>query len=198
MFSLVFANTKSPETARSVLEYMTLTYAHVEYMKSTFSKKSTSTLLGNTEKTSGELEYAKGKFRLEMKEKIRNIFIKGEKSFWHISDKTVLKGDASKAVPTVFEAIFSDPKIWSAMKTEFIKKGKRFVEIKVDTNDKVPNIKEMKLKIDNIKKTLINISYTDDVNNSVEINFKNTRFFKNAKTNRFTYNVKETDEVSQM
>ena len=101
MFSLVFAKTTSTETAQSVLEYMTLTYAHVEYMKSNFTKKSTSTLLGGTEKSSGDLEYAKGKFRLELKGKTRNIFIKGDESFWHINDKTVLVGDVSKAVPTV-------------------------------------------------------------------------------------------------
>ena len=198
MCSLVFAKTTSTETAQSVLEYMTLTYAHVEYMKSSFSKKSTSTLLGSTEKTSGDLEYAKGKFRLEMKGKTRNIFIKGEKTFWHISDETVLRGDVSRAVPTVFEAIFSDPKIWSEMKTKFIKKEKRFVEIKVDTKGKVPNISEMTLEIDNIKKTLIKLSYTDDVNNAVEINFKNTRFFSKVKAKRFLYKVKKSDEVSQM
>ncbi len=177
---------------------MTLTYSQVEYMKSSFNKISKSTLLGTKEKMKGKLEYSKGKFRMEMLGKKGSVFIKGEKFFWHISGKEVMTGNSKKAVPSIFDAIFSDTSIWSKLKTSYVSVPKKKAVIKVDPKGKVPNVTEMVLEIDLEKRILTKLSYVDDVNNSVEILFNGTRFFSKGKAHRFTYKIKKGDKVTRM
>lgn len=192
------SDTKKHESAQKVLEKMTLTYSQVEYMKSNFLKISKSTLLGTSEKTKGALEYSKNKYRLEMLEKHKTLFIKGLKNFWYINGNDVMTGNVSKAVPSIFEAVFSDPKIWSRLGTTYISVPAKIAVIKVDPKGKVPNITEMTLTIDIKKMTLKQINYIDDVNNSVDITFKNIRFFSKPKPKRFLYKIKKRDKVSEM
>ncbi len=188
----------SHDSAQKVLENMTLTYSQVEYMKSDFTKVSKSMLLGTEEKVKGKLEYSKGKFRMEMLGQKGSVFIKGEESFWHINGKEVMTGSSKKAVPSIFEAIFSDVSIWGKLKTSYVSVPSKVAVIKVDPKGKVPNVSEMVLEINLEKRTLTKLNYIDDVNNSVDITFKKIRFFSKSKPKRFKYDVKKGDSVTQM
>ncbi len=186
------------ESAQKVLEMMTLTYSQVDYMKSNFKKTSRSTLLGIEEKAKGSLEYSKNKYRLETFGKEGTLFIKGQKEFWYVSGHEVMTGLSGKAVPSVFDAIFSDPKIWSKFKSSYVSVPDDLAVVKVDTAGKMPNIVEMTLTIDLKKRTLKKMNYIDDVNNSVDIDFKSTRFFSKPRPKRFRYKIKKSDNVSKI
>ncbi len=189
---------KTHDSAQKVLESMTLTYSQVEYMKSNFNKLSKSMLLGTVEKTRGSLEYSKKKIRLEMVGENEGVFIKGHEKFWHISGKDVTTGSVKNAVPSIFDSIFSDVTIWSKLKVGYISFSKKTAKIKVNPKGKIPNILEIEMIINLKKRTLIQLNYTDNVNNFVEIFFKNIKFFSKARPKRFTYEMKKGDKISAM
>lgn len=200
-YLLAFSAPKVAEPpAQKVLEAMTLTYSQVEYMKAEFEKTETSQILGEVTKTKGDMEYSKQKIRVEFKGKFKDLFIRGDKNFWHVgTDGEVLTGAVGKSIPNIFVSIFSDPKVWSRLKSKYTSVPKKnLVDIEVDPKGQFPGIKVMHLKINKKKMTLLNLKYTDDVENQVEINFKNNRFFDKARKGRFFYKPKKTDTVSRI
>lgn len=184
--------------AKKILEEMTLIYSQVQYMKANFKKTSESSLLGTKEKTKGKLEYSQKKFRLDVTSDPKSTFIKGSKSYWLINGDDVTTGDAGSAVPSVFESIFSDVSVWSKLNTKVVEQKKDVAQIEVGTNNEVPNVSKMTLYIDTSKKTLLRLTYTDDVNNVVDISLSSTRFFNDARPERFTYKIKKSDKVNKI
>jgi len=193
----VYANQIS---SQKLLENMTRTYSRVAYMKSKFEKTETSQLLGDVTKTKGDIEYSKGKIRIDFKGKFKDLFIRGEESFWHVSSEgEVLTGSVKKAIPNIFVSIFSDPKVWSDLKSSYVGKPKKNIaHIQVIPNGKIPGIKVMSFQINQKLRALIKLDYVDDVENKVTINFKNNKFYPKAKKGRFFYKPKKTDVVSRI
>lgn len=185
--------------AHQVLEEMSNTYSQVNYMKSDFVKNEKSQLLGTSEKSKGKLEYSRKKVRLEFNGSKKGLLIKGEKKFWQVGeDGAVLVGEVSKSMPNIFEALFSEPKIWKSLDVKYIDVPKDLAYIKVDTKGKIPHVQQMKLKIDLAKRTLEELTYTDDINNEVKIKFKRIRFFDSARPERFVYKIKASDKVTNL
>ncbi len=187
MFLFAKEPVKTHDSAQKLLQSMILTYNQAKYMKCSFNKLSKSMLLSTVEKTKGTLEYSKKKIRLEMTGENKSIFIKGHEKFWHISGKNVTTGNVKDAVPNIFDSIFSNTTIWSKLGVKYISVSKKKAKIKIDPKGKFPNILEIVMKINLKKRTLIQLNYTDDVNNSVEISFKNIRFFSKERPERFIY-----------
>jgi hypothetical protein len=191
-------------SAQKILEDMTLTYSQVPYMKNSFDRKEVSQLLGTEKKTTGDIEYSLKKIRINFKRGTKALFIRGEKEFWHVGeDGEVLTGAVTKAVPNIFVSIFSDPKIWKTLGTKHISvPEKNIANIEVDPNGKFPNVEKMQLKIDTSKRTLLELSYIDDIGNSTEIIFNSNRFygksFIKSKADRFIYKIKKTDKVTKI
>lgn len=199
LFTTFFLFAKTSETAQQVLENMTLTYSQVNYMKSNFEQIEKSQLLGTEQKSKGKLEYSKGKIRLDFDDKEKGLLIKGDKKVWQVAqDGSVVVMDKSKALPSIFDAVFTDVKVWKKMKSKFTKKSGKYALIEVDTLQQVPNIKNLNLKIDQNKRTIEQMTYVDDLNNEITINFKNVRFFNTARNERFVYEIKPSDKVTEM
>ena len=199
--ALVFAS--EVPTAQKVLEDMTLTYSQVPYMKTSFERKEVSQLLGTEKKTQGEIEYSLKKIRIEFDKGSKALFIRGDKKFWHVEEDEVLTGAVDKAVPNIFVSIFSDPKIWKTLGTKHVGVPENNIaDIEVDPKGKLPNVEKMKLKIDTSKRTLLEMTYVDDIGNSTEIQFSDTRFygksFIKSKARRFEYKIKKTDKVTKL
>jgi len=187
-------------SAQKILEDMTLTYSQVAYMKTSFERKEISQLLGTQKSTKGDIEYSLKKIRVEFKKGSKAFFIRGDKEFWHVGEEgEVLTGSVEKAVPNIFVSIFSDPKVWKTLGTKHISVPENNVaNIEVDPKGKFPNVEKMKLKINTKKRTLLSMSYVDDIGNSTEIDFSRTRFFNNAKPERFVYKIKKNDKVTKL
>lgn len=198
-FISFFIYAEDQKSAQKVLENMTLTYSQVNYMKSNFEQIEKSKLLGTEQKSKGKLEYSKGKIRLDFEDKEKGLMIKGDKKVWQVSgDGTVVVMDKSKAIPSIFDAVFTDVKVWKKLKSKFIGKPGKYAVVSVDTDGKVSNIKNLELKIDQNKRTIEKMTYVDDLDNEVTILFKSVRFFNTAKDDRFVYKIKAGDKVSQM
>jgi outer membrane lipoprotein-sorting protein len=187
-------------SSKKLLEDMTRTYSQVIYMKSKFEKTETSQLLGDVTKTKGDIEYSKGKIRIDFKGKFKDLFIRGDKYFWHVSSEgEVLTGSVTKSIPNIFVSIFSDPKVWSELKSSYIGKPKKNIaHIEVSPKGKIPGIKKMNFQINQKLRTLVKLDYVDDVENKVTINFKSNKFYPEVKKDRFFYKPKKTDTVSRI
>jgi len=202
ILSLTFCVSGASETqsAQKILEDMTLTYSQVNYMKNSFERVETSQLLGTKKKTKGNIEYSKKKIRVEFKKGSKDLFIRGEKYFWHVGeDGDVLMGSVERAVPNVFVSIFTDPGVWKGLGTKHLNvPEKNIAHLEVDPKGQFPSIEKMKLKINTKKRTLLEVSYTDDIGNQTDIKFNNNRFFPKSKPNRFQYQIKKTDKVTKI
>lgn len=185
--SLSWAET-DVESAQSLLERMTTIYSQVVFMKADYEKVEKSSLLGTQDKSSGDLEYSKTLFRVEQKKPSKNLFIKGEKKFWNVSsDQKVVEGDVNKSIPSLFELMFSDPKVWKNFKVSYAGVPKKFAEVKVDLKNKIPKMKDLLLIVNLKKRTFSEVFYKDDLDNEVKIKFSNYRFYGRAPKGRFIY-----------
>jgi len=196
-----FSAEKTDLLSRSILKDMTLTYSQVEYMKSDYKKEQTSTLLGEMEESKGVLEYSKGRIRVEEKNKSkdRNVFIKNKKIFWHLQpDNQVLSGPVDKAIPSIFELMFSDPSVWDNLGSKVLSQKKDIAKIKVFMGKDQPNYSNFILTINTGKRRFENISFEDEVGNKTDITFKNTSFFRKAKNERFSYKPTKKDKVNSL
>lgn len=199
IFILVFLEMAFARTSQDILKDMTLTYSNVEYMKTDYEKSEVSELLGDTKKTKGQIEYSKGRIRIEEDSKAKNIFIKNKKKFWHLQEKNqVLTGSTKSAVPTVFELMFEDPKVWDDLASNIVGKNGDEVDLKITVDGKIPNIKILNVTVNTVKRRFEKISFTDDIGNQTSLNFKKTRFFRKAPDERFTYEITKKDEVNRL
>ena len=186
-------------TSQDILKDMTLTYSNVEYMKTDYEKTEISELLGDSKKTKGELEYSKGRIRIEEDSKTKNIFIKNKKNFWHLQDDNqVLTGSTKSAVPTIFELMFEDPKVWDDLASNIVGKSGNKVDLKITVNGKIPNVKILNVTVNTVKRRFEQLSFVDDIGNQTNVNFKKTRFFRSAPDDRFTYKIKDKDKVNTL
>ena len=195
------AKTKSDLLSKSILKDMTMTYSRVEYMKSTYTKKQISDLLGETEESSGNLEFSKGRIRVEEKNKSnnRNIFIKNKESFWHLQpDHQVLTGSVKESIPSVFEMMFSNPDVWDGLDSHVVEDKDGAVKIKVQMGKDKPGFSNFEVTINKVKRRFENISFEDELGNKTEIAFNNTEFLKKAKEKRFKYKTKRKDKVTYL
>ena len=95
--------------------------------------------------------------------------------------------------------IFSDPKVWKDLGTKHLNvPEKNIAHLEVDPKGKFPNVEKMQLKINTKKRTLLEMSYTDDIGNKTEIKFSNNRFFTKEKPHRFVYKIKKKDKVTKI
>jgi|GEM_PF-2254152 len=204
IFSFVFqaqAKAKSDLLSKSILKDMTLTYSQVEYMKSTYTKKQISDLLGETEESSGDLEFSKGRLRVEEKNKSknRNIFIKNKENFWHLQpDHQVLTGSVKESIPSVFEMMFSNPDVWDGLDSKVIEDKDGAVTIKVQMGKDKPGFSNFEVTINKVKRRFETISFEDELGNKTEIAFDDTQFLKKAKEKRFKYKTKRKDKVTYL
>ena len=197
-FSSVAAETDLLST--TILKDMTLTYSQVEYMKTQYEKEQTSELLGEMESSTGTLEFSKGRLRVEEKNsENRNIFIKNKKTFWHLQpDNQVLMGPVSKAVPSIFEMMFSDPKVWDDLDSRILKRDDNIAKIKISMGKDRLNYSNFVVTINTKKRRFETISFEDEIGNATNITFKNTSFFRKAKNKRFEYKPNKKDKVNSI
>ena len=178
IFTLILFQTSFATTSQDILKDMTLTYSNVEYMKTDYEKSEVSELLGDSEKTEGQIEYSKGRIRIEEDSKTKNIFIKNKKSFWHLQgNNQVLTGSTESAMPTIFELMFKDPKVWDELSSNIVGKKGDDVDLKITVNGKIPNVKILNVTVNTKKRRFEKLSFTDDIGNQTSVNFKKTRFF---------------------
>ncbi len=195
------AKTKSDLLSKSILKDMTLTYSRVEYMKSNYTKKQISDVLGETEESSGKLEFSKGRIRVEEKNKSknRNIFIKNKESFWHLQpDHQVLTGSVKESIPSVFEMMFSNPDVWDGLDSHVVEDKNGAVRIKVLMGKDKPGFSNFEVTINKVKRRFENISFEDELGNKTEIAFDDTQFLKKAKENSFKYKTKRKDKITYL
>lgn len=198
-FILVFIQIGFAQTSQEILKDMTLTYSNVEYMKTNYEKTEVSELLGDEKTTHGQIEYSKGRIRIEEDSEARNIFIKNKEKFWHLQeDNQVLTGSTKQSVPTVFEMMFQDPKVWDGMTSNIVGKKGDEVNLKINVDGKIPNVKILKMTINTKKRRFEKISFDDDIGNQTKINFKNTKFFRSVPGQRFTYEISKKDNVNEL
>jgi len=189
----------SARTSQDILTEMTTTYSKVEYMKTEYEKLELSELLGDTQKTKGVIEYSKGRIRIEETSEAKNIFIKNKKHFWHLqSENQVLTGSVENAVPTIFELMFADPKVWNELKSNIVGQTGDDVEIKILVNGKIPNVKSLNVTLNTKKRRFESLSFTDDIGNKTQMDFTNTRFFRTAPEERFNYKITKKDKVNRL
>jgi len=179
---------------------MTLTYSKVEYMKTQYKKEQVSELLGEMESSKGTVEYSRGRIRVEEKKnKERNIFIKNKKTFWHLQpDDQVLTGPVSKAVPSIFEMMFTDPTVWDDLESKVISRKGNVVKLEILMGKDRPNYSNFSITINTEKRRFEDISFEDEVGNKTDIKFKKTSFFRKAEEERFTYSPKKSDKVNSI
>jgi hypothetical protein len=191
---------KKTDLSKVILKDMTLTYSKVEYMKSQYEKEQTSELLGEMDNSKGTVEFSRGRIRVEEKKNNeRNIFIKNKTKFWHLQpDNQVVTGPVSKAVPSIFEMMFSDPSVWDELESKTLKSKGDLVTIKIIMGKDKPNYSNFTLTINTKKRRFEDISFEDEVGNKTDIKFKKTSFFRKAKEERFVYQPKKTDRLNSL
>ena len=191
---------KTDSLSKSILKDMTLTYSKVEYIKTQYKKEQTSELLGEMETSKGTIEFSKGCIRIEEKKgKEKNIFIKNKKTFWHLqADNQVLTGPVSRAIPSVFEMMFSDPKVWDKLNSKVLKKKGNLVKLKILMSKDKLGYSNFIVTINTKKRRFEDISFQDEMGNKTDISFNKTTFYRKAKKDRFTYKLKKTDKVNSI
>ena len=196
---LMLFQTGFARTSQDILKDMTLTYSNVEFMKTNYEKSEISELLGDETKTKGRIEYSKGRIRIEEDAKTQNIFIKNKKNFWHLQDNhQVLTGSTKSSMPTIFELMFEDPKVWDELSSSITGMNGDEVDLKIFVNGKIPNVNILYATVNTTKRRFEKLSFTDDIGNKTEVVFKKTSFFRKAPDERFTYTIKPKDKVTRM
>lgn len=188
VFGILFSSNSWANEALGFMKSMTETYSKVEFMKAKITRYEKSAILGTSDTVTGKLEYSKGKVRLVLNSDPKSTFILGKTHFWQIlGKKQATKGKVNQAVPNVFAAIFTDPDVWDKMAVREVSKKNGSVTISVNTKGHFSFIQNLVVTIDSEKKTLLSLSYEDDVNNTIRVKFRSTRFKKEAPKGRFSF-----------
>ncbi len=205
IFSGFFTYAKSVEKKEQKIDLtqmmkdMTLTYSEVEYMTASVIKLQESLILGTKDKTKASLHYSKGKTRLEFDTKPKSTLIMGDEFFWQIVGNEVTTGRIDqKTFPNIFLDIFSKPSVWDDIKLKLQSEVGQKITVSVETKDKFSGISELYITIDKKKKTILNLKYIDDVQNSVAFDFKRIRFKKKSPKGQFSYKPKKKDTVNRL
>lgn len=210
---------------RDLLTFITIfalhfsSFAGTKELKTTLSRYQKSSVLANieksvkmvvlekTEKSEGELFFSKGKFRLEMKDPVSTLIVQDGTTLW-IASKLVdfggnwqvskTKSRSLKKSQALMGLLFDEKGVW---------KDFDVAEEKTDGDDKIwvlkpkkkasTDIMKLQVRANPKDKTIIEISYWDNLENETNYKFKSQKFDAKISSSKFTYKPPKGAEVTE-
>jgi outer membrane lipoprotein-sorting protein len=200
-----------PGKERPVLESVqsiVRTYNRSSGVKMKVKKTSELALLNETRRSEGGLFFSKGQLRLELKKPEETTVVYNSSGIWvetvtegfdgpsaHVMKITSKELRKQAKAPLAF--LLKDPAAWNRFnvaKTEKQDDG-TVVTLKPKKAADLPEIKTLIVGFDQKKKTLLKISYSDEMDNVVTYSFSETEFDQKFATGRFNYQPPKGAEV---
>lgn len=161
--------------------------------------------LGTKTSDKGVITHQSGKLNLSLEgDKKSEMIFDGKKAYLIAYPDQELDPDGKRKVIFLkvnsknqlglLSDLFGQPKKFFAnFKTKTITSDKKSLILKLE--DKAKTLKEMTLSFSKEDKTLIQVSYIDDVGSEVQINFEKPSFTTEISSKLFKYNALKSDEV---
>lgn len=192
----------------TVLKDVSKKYRNSKLVKIETHKKVTSELLGKTTNYEGVIYLAQGKFRWQNETPEQSLLLFDGDVIWNVQfppkdlggpvQVAKAKVDKNTKSQILISALIGKEPIEKNFKIirETMEKDTMSIELESRKND--VRVKGLTLKIDLNSKLIKNISFKDDVNNTTEIEMKNTEFLSKANKELFKYKIPKDAQVTNL
>lgn len=173
-----------------------------------FTKRTKSPYLLKEKTSEGKLIFSKGKMKLTQNSPLREQLILNGKVLWHVQfpedgknqKMQVTRFDLktpNRSTNVLLAFLFEDESIWSKLNVKSLEEvGGRVKHILIPKRkEDFPDIAEIRVSIDKTSLALVGISYTDELENLIEFEFKETKLGVSTKKMDFEYKPPKGIEV---
>lgn len=199
---------KKPASAVSVLKEVSKKYRNSKLVKIETDKKVTSELLGKTTTYQGEIYLSKGKFRWENETPDQTLLVFDGDTVWNVQyppkdlggqiQVAKAKLDKNTKSQILISTLIGNEPIDKNFKVISEKSDKEHLNVELQPLSGDLRVKGLTLEVDLKSKQIKNISYKDDVDNTIEIQLKKTEFISKENKDLFKYKIPKDAQVTNL
>ncbi|OFZ19361.1 MAG: hypothetical protein A2Z20_01880 [Bdellovibrionales bacterium RBG_16_40_8] len=174
------------------------------------SKIVTLALLDEKKESEGMLFFSKGKMRLSIEKPEEYLIIMGKNEIWVITPTAKELGgrtqvmkirspELSKQAKSPLAALLGRPEAWDNLKlnSESATNGSVKFNLEPKVGADFGDIVSVNLEISQTEKTLLNLSYKDELDNETEYKFKSTNFKAKITEDFFKYSPPKDADITE-
>jgi outer membrane lipoprotein-sorting protein len=182
-------------------------YNGAKSVKMDVSKSVFMALMGETKASEGEAIYSRGKLRLKMNKPEDSLIVMDQEMVWIVTPgmeeakpqvAKIIAKDMNKRSRAPLALLFSQVAAWDQFKvnkTEKSDEGKRFW-LEPKEPKKWPDLRKIALTLSKDGKSLLQLSYEDELENKTEYAFKNIATDQKLPAHTFEYSPPPGAEIS--
>jgi outer membrane lipoprotein carrier protein len=199
---------KKPASAVSVLKEVSKKYRNTKLVKIETDKKVTSELLGKTTNYQGKIYLSQGKFRWENETPEQTLLLYDGETIWNVQyppkdlggqvQVAKAKLDKNTKSQILISTLIGKEPIDKNFKVISEKSDKETLNVELQPLSGDLRVKGLTLDVDLKTKQIKKISYKDDVDNTTEIELKNTEFISKENKDLFKYKIPKDAQVTNL
>lgn len=201
------AASTSSLSAQSLLDEVSKSYRNAKLVEIAAKKTIKSEILGKETNYDGKIYLSSKLFRWEVEQPEKSVIVFDGNYLWNAqfskSDKepalvTQAKVDKKNKSQMLVGILFGNGSVKNQLKVMNEKTNGSVIEIEAVALGTDVNIKNLKMKLDSINKSIIEISYEDDLENLIIFKFTKTDFKNEVSKNLFKFNPPKNAKVTKL